>query len=112
MPLEIYLCIVGFVEKQKCFRCNVCLKSERAALRRKEKKEVGLFLSEGTWRAVHTQLCSKLLCCCAGQLWSGIFMEGLVDEGVVQLRVLCHAETLRRFWSKYFIQVVLCLSRC
>lgn len=50
---------------------------------------MGVFPTTRTWRAgagqVHAQLCSKLTCSHAGQLWSSIFIEALVDEGGVQL---------------------------
>lgn len=63
---------------------------------RKRKKKVGLFPTEGTWRAgighARAQLCSERMSSHAGQLRSGIFIEALVDEGVV----LCgHCATLK-----------------
>lgn len=37
--LQIYMCIMGFVEKEKCCRYNASLQTKIVAFRRKEKKE-------------------------------------------------------------------------
>ena len=111
------MCLVSFVEKEKSCRCNASLQCKIAAFRRKEKKEKSWSVShrgdmESRNRAhTHTALLrAYVLTCGSAPVW--YFYRSIGWWRCCSACAPCRAETLGRVWSKSFIQLVPCLSRC